>query len=352
MSLDDPNIYPLIDPQNMRAEIDGLPGQLVNAWQFGQTQFLPTVENISNVVIAGMGCSATGAELLAAYAEPVSSIPIHVHNDYGLPAWAQGPETLVLFSSYSGETEEVLSAFEQATEKACTRIVMATGGKLADAGRESGADVWQFEHPAPQRAALGYAFGLPLAILSRLGLVPDPKDEINEAVAAMRAQQVHLQVEVPAVQNPAKRYAGQLMGRWVVFLGAEFLIPVARRWKVQVNELAKAWAQAETLPEADHNVLAGLAAPEELYSRTMTIFLNAPACHPRNTLRSDLTRKAFMLEGVPTDFYLAQGETRLAQQWTALHFGDYMAYYLATAYGLDPTPVPMIEQFKAEMEMF
>jgi glucose/mannose-6-phosphate isomerase len=180
-------------------------------------------------------------------------------------------------------------------------------------------------------------------------MIPDLSEEVKDAAAAMRAQQAHLQPGVPAVQNPAKRYAGQLIGRWSVFLAAEFLVPVARRWKMQVNELGKAWAQFETLPEADHNTLAGLLAPEELFSRTMTMFINAPAYHPRNLMRSELTRKVFMLEGIPTDFYNAQGETRLAQQWTALHFGDYMAYYLAMAYRLDPTPVEIIEQFKEEM---
>ena len=152
----------------------------------------------------------------------------------------------------------------------------------------------------------------------------------------MRSQQANLQAEIPVVRNPAKRLAGQLMQRWVMIFGADVLEPVARRWKTQINELAKAWAQFELLPEADHNALAGLQQPEQGLSNTMALFLRAPSYHPRNLLRTELTKQAYMLEGLNTDFYDAQGETSLAHQWTALHFGDYMAYYLAMLYEMIP----------------
>ena len=104
-----------------------------------------------------------------------------------------------------------------------------------------------------------------------------------------------------------------------------------------------------SVPEADHNTLAGILNPEENLTRMMVIFLRAPSDHPRNRLRSDLTRKAFMLEGIGTNFFTAQGQSALSHLWTALHFGDYTAYYLAMAYGVDPTPVESIEGFKREM---
>jgi glucose/mannose-6-phosphate isomerase len=125
---------------------------------------------------------------------------------------------------------------------------------------------------------------------------------------------------------------------------------VARRWKGQVNEIAKAGAGFEVLPEADHNALAGTMNPSDALSRTFNLFLRAPSNHPRNRLRSDLTRKTMMLEGLSTDFYDAQGDSPLAQMWTTLHFGDYTAFYLAMAYGVDPTPVKTLQDFKAEMK--
>jgi glucose/mannose-6-phosphate isomerase len=131
--------------------------------------------------------------------------------------------------------------------------------------------------------------------------------------------------------------------------GADLLEPVARRWKTQLNELAKAWGQFETLPEANHNALAGLSQPEQALSSAMALFLRAPSYHTRNLLRMDLTKQAYMLEGLNTDFMDAQGDTPLAQQWTVLHLGDYVAYYLAMLYETDPTPIQVLEGFKKQL---
>ena len=114
--------------------------------------------------------------------------------------------------------------------------------------------------------------------------------------------------------------------------------------------MAKAGAGFELLPEADHNALAALVNPQETLCRTVTLFLRSASDHPRNRLRTDLTRQGFMLEGLNTDVFQAQGGMPLAHIWTALHFGDYMAYYLAMAYGVDPTPVEALQSFKAAMK--
>jgi glucose/mannose-6-phosphate isomerase len=133
-------------------------------------------------------------------------------------------------------------------------------------------------------------------------------------------------------------------------MGSGFLTAVARRWKGQINEIAKAGANFELLPEADHNTLAGTMHPDEVLNpHTMSLFLRAPSDHPRNRLRSDLTRKTFMLEGMNTDHVDARGRTPLAHMWTMILFGDYVAYYLAMGYGVDPTPVPVLEDFKLSM---
>jgi glucose/mannose-6-phosphate isomerase len=117
--------------------------------------------------------------------------------------------------------------------------------------------------------------------------------------------------------------------------------------KGQVNEVAKAGASFEVLPEADHNTLAGLINPSQvLMPHTMNLFLRAPSDHRRNRLRIDLTKKTFMVEGLNTDFLDARGDSPLAHMWTLIHFGDYMAYYLAMAYGADPTPVDALVTLK------
>ncbi len=189
-----------------------------------------------------------------------------------------------------------------------------------------------------------------LALFTRLKLTPDPGAELAEAQQAMLKLQSKMRVDVPAAQNPAKRYAGQLMGRWVTIFGAGNMAPVARRLKTQINEIAKAVASFEFLPEADHNALAGTQHPEEvLMPHSMSLFVRSPSDDARNRRRLDLTKKAYMLEGLNTDFLDAGGRGPLANMWTMILFGDYVAYYLAMAYGVDPTPVAALVNFKEAM---
>ncbi len=350
MNLDDAASFTRLDSLNMLEQIDRLPLQLQTAWEQGSQHELPVWEDIRHVVIAGMGGSAIGADLLASYVQPLCRVPVVVHRDYGLPAWASDSRTLVIASSHSGNTAETLSAFNAAQKRSCRILAICTGGELAESAKTSGIPLWRFEHTGQPRSAVGFSFGLLLAAMTRLHLISDPSKELLGTVAAMKAQQASFAPQVPAVQNPAKRYAGQWMGRWVTVLAAGILTPVARRWKCQINEIAKAWGQFEFLPEANHNTLAGLSYPQEHLTRMVALFLRGPSDDPRHRIRLDLTRKTFMLEGIGTDFVDAQGDTPLANQWTALHFGDYAAYYLAMAYGVDPTPIETIDSFKKEMQ--
>lgn len=349
MQLDEHDLIKKLDPQNMLNEIDGLPDQLESAWELGGNSPLPAWQGIQRVVIAGMGGSAIAADLLAAYLLPTCKVPVFVHRDYGLPAWAYGPETLLIASSHSGNTEETLDAYESGVHNNCKLMLISTGGKLADRADKLGAPLWLFEHKGQPRSAVGFSFGLLLAFFTRLNLAPDPSADLVSALAEMRVQQKMYLPSITASLNPAKRLAGQLQGRWVNVMGSGVLAPVARRWKGQINELAKAGAGFEALPEADHNTLAGLTNPEGVLHRTATIFLRSRSDHPRNRLRAKLTQKTFMLEGLNTNDYKAPGDNPLAEQWSALHFGDYLAFYLAVAYREDPTPIPAIMDFKKRL---
>ena len=350
MNLDDIDYFKKLDTLNMLGEIDNLPDQLDSAYQFGMKTDLPAWKGIKQVVIAGMGGSAIGADLLATYCASLAPIQVFVQRDYGLPLFARGAETLVICSSHSGNTEETLDAFESARKGECRIIAVSTGGELAKRARENNIPVWLFEHAGQPRAAVGFSFGLLLAMFQRLGFLPDQKEALADALAFMKRSQERIKADIPAAKNPAKRYAGQLMGRWVTIVASDFMTAVARRWKGQINEIAKAGANYEFLPEADHNTLAGTMHPQEVLNpHTMTLFLRASSDHPRNRLRSDLTRKAFMLEGMNTDHVDARGHTPLAHMWTMILFGDYVAYYLAMGYGVDPTPVQVLVEFKDAM---
>ena len=350
MNLDDVKHFEELDSQHMRPEIDGLPAQLEKAWALGQAAELPGMEGIRQVVVAGMGGSAIGGDLLAAYTAPKSSVPIQVWRSYDLPAFARGKDTLVIASSHSGNTEETLSAYELAKERGTRLLAVTTGGELGKRAKGDGVPLWTFDHPGQPRAAVGYCFGMLLAAMARFGLVDDPAGEVKGAADAMRAQQKSLTADVPAAKNPAKRMAGQIMERWPIVIGGQILAPVARRWRTQIAEIAKALAQFEELPELDHNMLAGVENPEARFTQTIVLFLRAASLHPRIRRRIDITRELFMVQGFNTDVIDAPGDSALAQQWTCLHFGDYVSFYLAMAYETDPSPVKAIEHLKVQLK--
>jgi glucose/mannose-6-phosphate isomerase len=143
--------------------------------------------------------------------------------------------------------------------------------------------------------------------------------------------------------------AGQIMGRIAVVFGAGTLAPVARRWKCQLNEISKAFAVYDELPELNHNTVVGTLFPEPLVSKYIVLFLRSAHDHPRNRIRSGVTREIFMTAGFNTDAITAAGPSPLADALCLLHYGDYVAYYLAMAYGIDPSPIPQIDYLKEQL---
>lgn len=349
MSFDDLTAMRRLDSQKLIDQISQLPDQLENAWNLGQFLPLPDREGLVNIVVAGVGDSVTGLELAASYVSAMCPLSISICRQYSLPAWARGPETLVIVSSHTGNDEEAESVFEQAHARGCQVVVLTTGGMLAAIGKQHGDLCWLYEYAGQPRQAVGFSFGFFIAGLFRMGLIPDPQPDLRDALHALRNQQTNLLPEVPVAFNPAKRLAGQMVGRWVFLLAADDLEPVARRWKSQINQIAKTWAGFELLPEADHHAPVGLSHPEGALMQMIALFFAAPSNHPRNQRRLDLTRQMFIVQGINTDVLYAKGECSMAHLWTLVLLGDYTSYYLAMAYGEDPTPVDAIALLAPEL---
>ena len=349
MNLDDVKNFSSIDKENMYDNIFYLPEQCETAWTLIKNKELPAFSPIKKIVVSGMGGSAIGADLLLSYLEKTCETPIIVNRNYGLPVWAKGEETLVIVSSHSGNTEETLSAFDEAVENKCQILAVCTGGQLAEKAASKNVPVVKFDHKGQPRAAVGYSFTLLLGILFKLGLVADPEAELAEMIKTLKLERLALASEVTQDKNPAKKMALEIKDRWVVVMAADHLTPVARRWKGQLSEVAKAWAQFEFLPEADHNTLAGVVNPAEALAKTSAIFLNSASDHERNQLRTKITSKEFEKAGIQTIVFDAKGTGSLQNIWTTLHFGDFLAFYLAISYDADPTPVAALENLKAAM---
>ena len=338
------------DPQGMLQHIAGLAEQCQAAWDSAlKVDWPDSFRSVNQVVIAGMGGSAIGGALLQSLAGPHSRIPIHVVRDYDLPAFAGGPSTLVVASSYSGDTEETLSCLHQARERRCQLAVLTTGGRVGQLARQAGAPVINVVYHSQPRAALGYAFIPLLALASRLGWIDDQAQHLHEALSIMRAWRAELSADVPAPKNMAKRLAGQMMGRFVIVYGAGCLSEVARRWKGQINENGKQFASFEVLPEADHNALLGSSYPEDMPQRLKIIFLTGAADHPRNRARAEITREILMTQGCDTDLIVARGQSPLAQMLSLIQLGDWISGYLGVANGADPSDTALLEDFKTRM---
>jgi glucose/mannose-6-phosphate isomerase len=334
----------------MYGEIGSLPRQLEKSKylvkEFSTGAILPP----KSILVAGMGGSAIGADLIAGWAEGLCSIPITVWRNYGLPAWANSKDTLVIASSHSGNTEETLSSFEEAHMRGTSLMAISTGGMLADLAAKYQAPWLGFHHTGQPRAAVGFSFGLLLGLLSKLRVIPDPIQDLEETISILDSGLKIISAEVPVKANACKRLAGQLMGRLVVVLSSDHLAVVARRWKGQLSEVAKAWAQFEYLPEADHNTAAGTQHPEEVLNRMIAIFLQSDSLHPRNQKRIEHTRQGFLMDGINTDIYTPSGKSLMAQLFSALQFGDFLSFYLAMVYDVDPTPIESIIRLKNAMQ--
>jgi glucose/mannose-6-phosphate isomerase len=350
MHLDNALNFHQIDKENMLAEIDGLPQQLFSAYSNSANYDLTGVKRPDIIVVAGMGGSAIGADLLSSYCSPFCSIPVIGLREYTLPAWAMKKNTLVVASSHSGNTEEALSVFEQAFAVGIPLLAVTTGGEIAKRAQKENIPFWEFEHQGQPRAAVGFSFGILLALLERLDVIPSQKQLLAEAVEEIEMKKESYKAESPIAKNPAKRLAGQAISKYVSVFGADHLAPVARRWKTQVNELAKAWAQFEFLPEADHNTLAGIENDEKTLEKVSALFLKGSHTHPRNLMRADLTKQEMMVAGIAVDAIEFKGASRLSEMWDAILFGDYFSYYLALSYDVDPTPVDALSSLKQALK--
>ncbi|MBN1966915.1 MAG: bifunctional phosphoglucose/phosphomannose isomerase [Anaerolineae bacterium] len=351
MNLDDLSYMRAVDRDAMLAHIEALPDQLENAWRLAQTLPLPETHcSPRQIVLCGMGGSAIGGSLTAALIAKTSPVPFNVVRGYDLPAYVAGPDTLVITSSHSGNTEETLSTAHQALTRDVRVLAISTGGQLADLARTNDLPLWQFDYASQPRAALGWSFGLLIGLVHRLNLAPALETDLAEAVALLREEKDRLGAANPAANNPAKRGAGQIVGRIPVIWGGGIFEPVARRWKGQLNENAKIWAQYEAMPEGNHNAVVGISFPEEALRHMAAIFITSREMdHPRVALRHDLTFKLCLQHAIGCDTFRPRGQSALAQMLHAIQYGDYLSFYAAMAYGADPTEIAPIIELKDQL---
>jgi glucose/mannose-6-phosphate isomerase len=291
----------------------------------------------AGLMVCGMGGSAIGGDLAAAALGDRLTRPLQTVRGYELPSWAT-PEWAVLCSSYSGGTEETLACFAGAEALGARRLVASTGGDLVDAARAGGVPVVGLPGilPAP-RTAVAYMLVCAAEVAAVVGVAPRIHTEIDTAAA-------FLERESAGLQERAEEIVARLGDTIPVVTGADLTAPVARRWKTQINENAKAPAFFSELPEADHNELCGWAGGE-----LSAVLLEDRDQHPRERRRFELTAERIVASGAEAVRIEAQGETRIARLLWAAMLGDLVSLGIAQTRGVDPLPVRAIESLKASL---
>ena len=349
IDLDNSDVYQKLDPAGMRERIRDLPQQCLKAWEEALKFKLPKgYSNVNKVVVLGMGGSAIGGDLLNSLASLESKTPISVCRDYNLPRFVDS-ETLVIASSYSGMTEETLSAFSQALTTPAMKLVITTGGKLKDIAEQKNIPALIIDYKAPPRAALAHSFLPLLGICHKLGLVSDKSKDVTEMVQVLQDLQKTIDEDRPLKSNRAKQLATKLHSHLPIIYGSGFVSTAAQRWKTQINENSKAWAFYELFPELNHNAVVGYEFPPDLAQNLFVVFLRSPRLHPRTLIRYKLTAEMLSNAKVSYEIVDARGESALSQMMSLVYFGDWVSYYLALLNETDPYPVKIIDFLKRRL---
>jgi len=302
-----------------------------------------------HIVVAGMGGSAIGGEILRDWLLDELPIPIEVCKDYSLPAYAN-EDTLVFAISCSGKTEETLSAFVDAVKRGCKTIAITSGGHLLSFSEKLQVPHVIVPSELPSRVTLPYLF-FPLPIfLEELDLLQNKEKEIQETIRIVENLSQENSPQTPAKENPSKKLALELMETIPVVYGFRQYSAVARRLKTQFNENSKVPAKHDVFPELNHNEVVGWQASEALCKRFSVLLIRDREEPPEIKNRIEATKSLILHKAKKVLEVYARGESKLAKMFSVLFVGDLASVYLAILRKTDPTPVESISKIKEEME--
>lgn len=349
MILDDPREIARLDAAGMLGLTRRLGDMIVEGWEAGGD--LATLPHPPDVVVtAGMGGSGIGGDLLRVLLAPTASIPVVVMKDDRLPAFV-GPRTLLFACSYSGQTEEILTACSAALAAGASVIAVTSGGRLAEEAREGAYPIVRIPRGLPPRAALPYLLMPMVRVAARLGLTDLSEADVREAAGGLAELAGRWGPAVPAGDNPPKRLAAALHRVIpVVYSASAGVEPVAQRWKTQLNENSKVFAVWNTFPELTHNEVVGWEGVADGEPPLYLIVLRDRDDSPRGAVRIEAVRDLTRHRARGQAEVWSQGTSRLARLCSLIMFGDFVSSYLAVISGRDPTPIESISRIRQRLE--
>lgn len=342
MMLDDLNYIAQIDADNALAVVAGQSEQLL----YSDFKFKPPkLGEINNIVLIGMGGSAL-AGLLFKNAFDIS-VPFEVVRDYQAPAYIN-KKTLVIASSYSGNTEETVHAVKDAAHRGAKIIAITSGGELAEGAEKHKRTVLKLPEGYQPRMAVFFTLRILAVIFEGLGFVKNTVKEVEAAAENLKKQAGLLVPQVETSQNQAKQIADEVLGKTAIIYSGPVLAAAAYKWKTDFNENAKNLAWCNQLPELNHNEFVGWTS-HPVEKPFCVIELHSNLDHPQIGRRFDVTNR--LLSGqMPSPIEVeAEGTTKIEQILWAVQLGDFASIYLAVLNGVNPTPVDAIEKLKKEL---
>ncbi|OGW87022.1 MAG: bifunctional phosphoglucose/phosphomannose isomerase [Omnitrophica bacterium RIFCSPHIGHO2_02_FULL_46_11] len=351
--LDQKEAIERVDRQNMRKLIHDFSAQMRQAEEIGTALHIDPAlgTGLSKIVFSGLGGSAIGADFIRSYLAYDFPIPIFVNRHYQLPEFVD-KTTLLVASSYSGDTEETLSALKDGMKRGARILAITSGGELIRLARANSFPFIQIPGGLSPRAALGYSVIPLLVALSKIGFKQAYRPiELQEAIGLLKTlSESQYDTAVPHEKNLAKQLAELCFGKYpIIYAGVDYFDVVALRWRGQIEENAKALASHHVLPEMNHNELVGWRYPQQLLKEAVVFFLKDPSDHKRVQMRMNLTRSLIERSAGKVVELSSQGKGLLARMFSLIHLGDWVSFYLAVLYQVDPTPVEVIQHLKSEL---
>jgi glucose/mannose-6-phosphate isomerase len=351
-SLDSIDEVKKIDSNNVAGSIQAFDDQLNSAWEEMKSVDIPTeYRNVKNIVVSGMGASALGAHFVRRVYD--LSLPLQIVNNYALPAFVNS-DTLLIVSSYSGNTEETLSTFADGQKKSAKIFGISTGGKLVEELKNARLPFYQFDpkfNPSGQpRMGLGYSIGALLGFFTKLGFLNISDGDIEKVLNSIKKVQFGL--EVPKEKNQAKTVAAALHGKIPVIFAAEFLVGNAHIFANQINENAKSFATYFKVPEANHHLLEGISFPDKLKEIAKFVFLETENYDSKIQKRFAVTKDLLAKKGLEYVTYKLSGVERQTDAFEAIIFSSWISFYLAVLYETNPGPIPNVDFFKDQLSKF
>jgi glucose/mannose-6-phosphate isomerase len=337
------------DPDNMYNRIFDLPEQMEEAMRIAETWSIRTEDfaEVKNIVVVGMGGSAIGGDLVRTLLSSKLVVPFEVCRNYTVPEYVDD-ETLVIASSYSGNTEETLSALDDALGRKAMVAAISTGGLLSDVSSVNDFPMAVLPTGLQPRAALGYSFVPLFLFLERIGVIGNAAADVREAIKQLKSEREKYIEDNPVASNLAKQLAEKIHTRIpIIYSGPTYTDAVALRWKCQICENSKNLAFANQYPEFNHNELVGWSRTvENLKDRLIVIQLCDRDDHPQVIRRIKIVSELIARQGIEVVSVDSLGTTPLARMFSLIQCGDFVSYYLAVLNEFDPSPVEVIEALK------